>query len=87
VAFRLGYYSVIDGTKYTEGELQREIQELITAADFLAELSVIFPASTVWRLFLRLVTKFSTQFATLLAPLLLFLLKKHEIKAVIACNR
>ena len=87
VGFRLGYYMIVNGSTFTEGELQREIQEVLTAGDIIAELSVIFPASTVWRLFLRLATAFSTKFATLLAPIVLYLLKKHEIKATTVCNR
>jgi len=85
VGFQLGYFSLIDGSKFTEGEVKKEIEELLRAADFLAQVAEVLPILGITGLIFSVALRFVSVTAGIVAPIVLILLKKHEIKGARPC--
>jgi hypothetical protein len=87
VGYGLGYYSLVDGTKFTEGEIKREIEQVLKAADFLSQVAEVLPTLGLYGLLLTVAVKLANVTASIVAPMVLILLKKHEIKGAQVCGR
>lgn len=86
IGFSLGYFRLVDGSKFTEDEVRREIEEAITILDAAGELALLIPGSVVWKTVIFVVRRFTSRFAILIAPIVLYLLNKHIINGAITCG-
>lgn len=77
----------MDGTKFTEGEIKREIEQVLRAADFLAQVAEVLPTLGLYGLLLTVAVKLANVTASIVAPMVLILLKKHELKGAQMCSR
>jgi hypothetical protein len=85
VGFALGFYQVIDWTKFSQLEIEKELKAIIVGAELVSQLSVLFPPRSVLGLAIRVLLKFPAALLTVLVPIVVILAKQNTIRDVVDC--
>jgi len=84
--FRLGYYKLVDGSAFTEGEVKNEIRSVLETAGFISDIAAVIPVTGIYGILLSLAVKFASVTAGVIAPIVLVLLERHTIVGVQDCR-
>lgn len=87
VGFRLGYFKLIDGSRLSEGELQRRIAEILKTAGTIEDILSQIPVFSRLGLTIRIVTRFATSFAFLAASVAILIINEETITGAKSCGK
>lgn len=87
VAFGLGYPRVIDGSKLTEEELKRRIEQVLKVSGTLEDILSQIPVFSRLGITIRIITKFAGSFAFLAAGVAIYVIEQETIIGAKSCGK